>query len=117
MAEEAADEVGRSTLFSKGALQIASGLLLAWPASALVQHAGCGALSAICSSGSRETRGTVAMMRLLQVCALMTADCHGDELPHQQLTVVMMTCLLLAEAPHIRQWQARQVATQVHDER
>ena len=71
MAEEAADEVGRSTLFSKGALQIASGLLLAWPASALVQHAGCGALSAICSSGSRETRGTVAMMRLLQVCALI----------------------------------------------
>ena len=72
MAEEAGDEVGRSTLFAKGALQIATGLLLAWPASALVQHAGCGALSAICSSGSRETRGTIAMMRLLQVCALMT---------------------------------------------
>ena len=40
-----------------------------------------------------------------------------DDLPHQQLTVVMMTCLLLAEASHNRQWQARQVATQVHDER
>jgi hypothetical protein len=25
------------------------------------------------------------MMRLLQVCALMTADCHGDDLLHQQL--------------------------------
>ena len=24
-----------------------------------------------------------------------------DDLPHQQLTVVMMTCLLLAEASHI----------------
>jgi hypothetical protein len=77
--------VGRSTLFAKGALQIATGLLLAWPASALVQHAGCSALRAICSSGSGETRGTVAMMRLLQVWTLMTADCHEDDLLHQQL--------------------------------
>ena len=106
MAEEAADEVGRSTLFSKGALQIASGLLLAWPASALVQHAGCGALSAICSSGSRETRGTVAMMRLLQVCALMTADCHGDELPHQQLPVALTA---------LRNYMARPAVLQVID--